>query len=68
MDPDLSLHLVVVELRELAPMIHLDGDLCASGLADCQVHCGRVTTTQFLGKHKLVDAPGLSRGEHNAEK
>jgi hypothetical protein len=56
-DADLPVHLVVVELRQLAAVIHLDGDLGACCLADGQVHSGRIATSQLLGNNKLVNAP-----------
>jgi hypothetical protein len=56
-DADLSLHLVVVQLRELASVVHLDRHLCASGLVNGQVHCGGIATAQLLRHYKLVDAP-----------
>jgi hypothetical protein len=56
-DADLPVHLVVVELRQLAAVIHLDGNLGACGLADGQVHSGRIATSKLLGNNKLVNAP-----------
>lgn len=56
-DTDLPVHLVVVELAELAAVVDLDGHLHARGFADGKVHSGRVAAPQLLGHDKLVDAP-----------
>lgn len=56
-DTNLALHLVVVQLRQLASVVHLDCHLCACCFADGQVHCRSITTTQLFGNNKLIDAP-----------
>eukprot|EP00882_Tetradesmus_deserticola_P033800 GHRQ01038638.1.p1 GENE.GHRQ01038638.1~~GHRQ01038638.1.p1 ORF type:complete len:143 (+),score=7.88 GHRQ01038638.1:369-797(+) len=64
---DLSLHLVVVELRELAPVVHLDSHLRACGLVNGQVHCRGIATAQLLCYNKLVDAPARKKAQHTTE-
>ena len=62
-DADLSVDLVVVELRQLAAVVNLDRHLSTSSLADRQVHCGSVATAQLFRNDELVNAPAMNRDQ-----
>ena len=58
-DSDLPLDLVVIQLRQFAPVVHLDGNLDARGLANGQVNSRGITATELLREGKLVGAPAV---------